>query len=176
MDYRRNYVAGGTYFFTVNLHDRSQRLLVDHIDALRAAVRWVKERRPFVIDAWVVLPDHIHAVWTLPDGDPDFSSRWREIKKRFSRLMPEREHLSPTRKNKGERGIWQRRFWEHTIWDEWDYRRHVDYVHINPVKHGLVTRVVDWPFSSFHRALAQGHYTADWSDHALLDSTEGFGE
>lgn len=176
MQYRRNYVEGGTYFFTVNLLDRKQTLLVDHVDALRAAVRWVKDHRPFCIDAWVVLPDHIHAVWTLPEGDADYSSRWREIKKRFSKSLPYRERLSATRKHKGERGIWQRRFWEHTIKDERDYQFHVDYVHINPLKHGLVTRVVDWPYSSFHRALAQGHYAADWCDHALLDANRDFGE
>ena len=169
MRYKRNYVAGGTYFFTVNLWDRHQTLLVDHVVALREAVRYVKRRRPFEIDAWVVLPDHLHAVWTLPEGDVDYSLRWREIKKRFSKALPRTEPLSPVRQRNGERGIWQRRFWEHTITDAEDYRHHVDYVHVNPLKHGWVERVKDWPYSSFHRAVKQGIYPPDWcgtgSDH-----------
>ncbi len=162
MRYRRSYVEGGTYFFTVNLLERDKSLLVDHIDVLREAVRWVKARRPFEIDAWVVLPDHMHAVWTLPEGDADYSSRWREIKKRFSKAMPKTERLSVVRKKKGERGVWQRRFWEHTIRDEKDYQYHVDYVHVNPVKHGLVNRVQDWPYSSFHKAVKEGVYDKNW--------------
>lgn len=162
MQYRRNYVAGGTYFFTVNLLNRDTSLLIDYIVELREAVQFVKERRPFYIDAWVVLPDHMHAVWTLPEGDVDYSSRWREIKKRFSKALPPNEERSAVRKQNGERGIWQRRFWEHTIKDERDYRHHIDYVHVNPLKHGLVDRVVDWPFSSFHRAVKQGIYDVSW--------------
>lgn len=162
MRYKRNYVAGGTYFFTVNLLNRRQTLLVDHVAVLREAVRYVKQRRPFAIDAWVVLPDHLHAVWTMPEGDVDYSSRWREIKKRFSKALPHTEHVSPVRQRKGERGIWQRRFWEHTIRDAEDYRHHVDYVHVNPLKHGWVERVKDWPYSSFHRAVKQGIYQSDW--------------
>ena len=162
MRYRRNYVDGGTYFFTVNLLERDKSLLVDHIDILREAVRWVKAHRPFEIDAWVVLPDHMHAVWTLPEGDRDYSSRWREIKKRFSKAMPKTERLSVVRKVKGERGIWQRRFWEHTIRNEKDYQYHIDYVHLNPMKHGLVNRVQDWPYSSFHKAVKVGVYDKSW--------------
>lgn len=162
MQYRRNYVAGGTYFFTVNLLDRNKTLLVDLITELREAVHFVKQRRPFHIDAWVVLPDHMHAVWTLPQGDSDYSSRWRDIKKRFSKSLPFNEELSLVRKKNSERGIWQRRFWEHTIKDERDYRHHIDYVHVNPFKHGLVDRVVDWPYSSFHRAVKQGIYDPSW--------------
>ena len=162
MQYRRNYVAGGTYFFTVNLLERKQSLLVDHIDLLRESVHKVKRARPFNIDAWVVLPDHMHAVWTLPNGDCDYSGRWREIKKYFSKSLPKTERLSFVRKNKGERGIWQRRFWEHTIRDERDYRNHIDYVHYNPLKHGLVNKVADWQYSSFHRAVSFGVYPTDW--------------
>jgi putative transposase len=162
MQYRRNYVAGGTYFFTVNLLDRNKALLVDHITELREAVSFVKQRRPFHIDAWVVLPDHMHAVWTLPEGDVDYSSRWRDIKKRFSKSLPFNEELFLVCKKSGERGIWQRRFWEHTIKDERDYRHHIDYVHVNPFKHGLVDRVVDWPYSSFHRAVKRGIYDPWW--------------
>ncbi|MDQ8024111.1 MAG: transposase [Moraxellaceae bacterium] len=162
-DYRRNRVPGGTYFFTVNLFERHSRLLVEHIDLLRSAVRSVKIRRPFHIDAWVVLPDHLHAIWTLPVEDSDYSSRWREIKKAFVKGLPKIEHLSTVRAAKGERGIWQRRFWEHTIRDERDYAAHIDYVHINPFKHGLVNAVADWPHSSFHRAVVQGIYPRDWA-------------
>ena len=162
MQYRRNYVKGGSYFFTVNLLDRNKSLLVEHIDLLRESIRVVKFQRPFYIDAWVVLPDHLHAVLTLPDNDTDYSGRWREIKKRFSKSLPKTEFLTQTRKRKNERGIWQRRFWEHTIVDERDYWHHVNYVHFNPLKHGLVERVVDWPYSSFHKAVASGMYSRNW--------------
>lgn len=166
-DYRRNRVPGGTYFFTVNTLQRSNGLLVKHIDLLREAVRVAKIRRPFHIDAWVVLPDHLHAVWTLPEGDFDYSARWQDIKRTFSKSLPKTEFLSAVRAAKGERGIWQRRFWEHTIRDDADYVAHVDYVHINPLKHGLVTHLADWPYSSFHRDVALGIYPADWSDGPL---------
>jgi putative transposase len=162
MQYRRKYVKGGTYFFTVNLLDRNKSLLVEHIDLLRESIRFVKSQRPFYIDAWVVLPDHLHAVLTLPDDDVDYSSRWREIKKRFSKSLPKTEFLTQTRKRKNERGIWQRRFWEHTIRDDNDYWHHVNYVHFNPLKHGLVSQVADWPYSSFHRAVKQGIYANNW--------------
>ena len=162
MQYRRNYVKGGSYFFTVNLLDRNKSLLVEHIDLLRESIRVVKCQRPFYIDAWVVLPDHLHAVLTLPDNDTDYSGRWREIKKRFSKSLPKTEFLTQTRKRKNERGIWQRRFWEHTIRDDNDYWHHVNYVHFNPLKHGLVSRIVDWPYSSFHRAVKRGIYTNNW--------------
>src|SRR5690606_28703740 len=122
----------------------------------------VKRKRPFYIDAWVVLPDHMHAVWTLPEGDDDYSGRWREIKKTFNRYMPADEILSSARQKRGERGIWQRRFWEHTIKSEEDYRHHIDYVHINPLKHCLVNSVKDWPYSSFHRYVENGIYPIDW--------------
>jgi putative transposase len=161
-DYRRNRVLGGTFFFTVNLRDRSSALLVMHIDALRDAVRSVRARSPFHIDAWVVLPDHMHCIWTLPPCDDDFSGRWREVKKAFTRTIPATEYRSPVRRERGERGIWQRRFWEHTIRDDRDYASHMDYVHFNPVKHGLVQHVADWPFSSFRWCVARGLYPADW--------------
>ena len=160
--YRRNRVPGGTYFFTVNLLERKSRLLVHQIDALRDAVRSVRTETAFHIDAWVVLPDHLHCLWTLPPGDGDYSGRWRRIKARFAAAMPPGERRSATRVARGERGIWQRRFWEHTIRDDADYAMHMDYVHFNPVKHGLVNRVADWPFSSFHACVARGVYPADW--------------
>jgi putative transposase len=162
-NYRRAFVPGGCWFFTVNLLDRRETLLVDHIDALRDAVARTRVRYPFVIDAVVVLPDHIHAVWTLPPGDADFSLRWRLIKSRFAHAVPRRQCLGRIRKDKGERGIWQRRFWEHLIRNEADYARHVEYCYINPVKHGLVTRVRDWPHSSFHRDVRAGIVPEDWA-------------
>ena len=162
-DYRRNRVSGGIYFFTVNLLERRVRLLVEHVDALRNAVRQVRAQRPFHIDAWVVLPDHTHCVWTLPPGDADYSSRWKAIKIAFAKALPRTERLSAVRERKGGRGIWQRRFWEHTIRDDRDYAAHVDYVHINPVKHGLVELVADWLYSSFHRLVTDGIYPQDWA-------------
>lgn len=161
--YRRNRVPGGTYFFTVNLLDRRSDLLSRHIQDLRDAVRHVRASAAFHIDAWVVLPEHMHCIWTLPDGDADFSSRWQAIKVGFSKSLPPGEHRSASRIGKGERGIWQRRFWEHTIRDDRDYAAHVDYVHFNPVKHGLVSDVRDWPYSSFHRDVARGIYPAAWA-------------
>ena len=155
-------MPGGTYFFTVNLHDRRRDLLVSHIDVLRRATTDVRRRAPFHIDAWVVLPEHMHCVWTLPPGDDDFSNRWRELKKAFSKAIAPIERRDVVRERRNERGIWQRRFWEHTIHDDADYTAHLDYVHFNPVKHGLVTRVADWPYSSFHRAVSDGLYPVDW--------------
>jgi putative transposase len=148
--YRRNFVPGGSFFFTVNLAERRLSLLTDHIEVLRAAFRTTRERHLFTVDAVVVLPDHLHAVWTLPDGDADLATRWRLIKSAFSRGIARSERISSSRVAKGERGIWQRRYWEHTIRDETDFARHIDYVHINPVKHRLVERVCDWSASSFH--------------------------
>jgi putative transposase len=160
--YRRNFVAG-SYFFTVNLADRRLRLLTEHIELLRAAFRYVKIRHPFTVDATVVLPDHLHAIWTLPEADIDFAMRWRLIKAAFSRGLPRGEGLSISRATKGERGIWQRRYWEHTLRDEGDLERHVDYIHFNPVKHGHVSRVRDWPHSTFHRMVKLGIYPEDWA-------------
>lgn len=162
-DYRRFRVPGGTYFFTVSLLNRRADTLVRHIDALREAVRLTRQERPFHIDAWVVLPDHMHCVWTLPPGDDDFSNRWKAIKVRFVRAVPQTEHRSKVRIAKGERGAWQRRFWEHAIRNEEDYARHVDYVHWNPMKHGLVGRLADWPYSSFHRYVRFGLLPPDWA-------------
>jgi putative transposase len=161
--YRRNRVPGGTFFFTVNLLDRRSGLLTGNVGLLRDAVRKVRARSPFHIDAWVVLPDHLHAVWTLPDGDLNYSARWQAIKTAFSKRIPEGEFRSASRDGRGERGIWQRRFWEHTIRDDRDYAGHVDYVHFNPVKHGLVANAADWRYSSFHRAVAMGIYPDDWA-------------
>lgn len=174
-DYRRNLVPGGTFFFTVNLSQRRWRLLTEHVDLLRRAFRKVRHRHPFVVDAIVILPDHLHAIWTLPQGDADFPSRWRLIKSEFSRDLPRRERISTSRASKQERGIWQRRYWEHTLRDEADFERHVDYIHYNPVKHGHVDQVEDWPHSSFHRFVKLGIYPSDWAGN-LKKGEEGFGE
>jgi putative transposase len=163
-DYRRYRVPGGTYFFTVNLLERRQDTLVRHIDSLREAVRTTRRERPFYIAAWVVLPDHMHCVWTLPPGDTDFSNRWKAIKIRFVQSIPCTERRSAVRIAKGERGIWQRRFWEHVIRDDRDYANHIDYCHWNPMKHGLVSQVRDWPYSTFHRDVARGIYPLDWAE------------
>ena len=172
-NYHRNRVPGGTYFFTVNLLERKRRLLTDHIDALRAAVRQVRARHPFHIDAWVVLPDHLHCVWTLPPDNMDYSARWKAIKIAFAKSLPATENLSQVRRAKGERGIWQRRFWEHTIRNNCDYSAHVDYVHYNPVKHGWVARVSDWPYSSFHRGVEAGIYRPNWGGGSPIGSDCG---
>jgi putative transposase len=161
-NYRRNRVSGGTYFFTVNLLDRRSDLLVRHVDALRTAIRDVRRQSPFRIEAWVVLPDHMHCLWVLPEGDSDFPDRWRRIKAGFSRSLPNGGAVLRTRLRKGERGIWQRGYWEHTIRDDRDYAAHMDYIHFNPVKHGLSQGPRDWPFSSFRRCVAAGLYPADW--------------
>ena len=172
-NYRRAIVPGGCFFFTVNLLERKQTLLVDHIAALREAVVTTRRGHPFTIDAFVVLPDHLHAVWTLPLDDCDFSTRWRLIKSRFAAALPRQERRSEIRIARRERGIWQRRFWEHLIRDETDYARHVEYCYINPVKHGLVARVRDWPYSSFHRAVRAGVFPLDWAGDSAISGTFG---
>lgn len=161
-NYVRCRLPGGCYFFTVNLLERKKQLLTEHIGLLRDALRTVKQQQPFHIDAIVILPEHLHCILTMPQGDDDYSSRWREIKKSFSKGLPITEHRSKVRIKRHERGIWQRRFWEHTLRDETDYHRHMDYIHYNPVKHGWVERVADWPYSSFHRYVRQGVYPPDW--------------
>ncbi|MFN2203327.1 MAG: REP-associated tyrosine transposase [Caldilineaceae bacterium] len=176
MRYRRANVAGGTYFFTVNLAERQLGLLVDHVDLLRDSVRVVKQRHPFNIVAFVVLPDHLHAIWTLPEGDSDFAMRWMLVKSGFSRRIPEGERRNASRILKGERGIWQRRYWEHLIRDEMDYQRHVDYVHFNPVKHGYASRAADWPYSSIHRHIAAGLLSENWGVASLEQEGQEYGE
>jgi putative transposase len=173
-DYRRAWQPGGTYFFTVNLLQRQGNdLLVRHIDLLRATVASVRQRHPFQIHGWVVLPEHLHCVIELPVDDADFATRWRLIKIDFSKALPKSEFLSDVRKRRGERGIWQRRYWEHLIRDERDFQAHMDYVHINPLKHGLVKRVADWPYSTFHRLVEMGIYPFDWAGGFEVDIDYG---
>ncbi|MDT4828695.1 REP-associated tyrosine transposase [compost metagenome] len=161
--YRRDHTPGATWFFTLNLADRQSHLLIDRIDLLRASFRTCMERHPWRIDAIVILPDHLHALCTLPAGDADYALRWRKIKSGFSRALPARESLSASRRCKGERGIWQRRFWEHRIRDDQDFARHVDYIHHNPRKHRHVECVADWRWSSFHRYVKAGILPLDWA-------------
>jgi len=149
--YRRNRVPGGTFFFTLTLRDRRSDLLVRHVDCLKASWRLAHHKRPHVVVAAVILPDHLHAVIRMPKGASDYSGLWREIKKGFTRRVAPQ---GPT--------PWQARFWEHTIRDEDDLARHMDYVHINPLKHGLVGRVCDWPHSTFHREVHRGRLAVDW--------------
>lgn len=173
--YRRNFVPGGSFFFTVNLADRHSCLLTEKINLLREAFRYTRERRPFTLDAIVVLPDHVHAIWTLPPGDADYPTRWRLIKTVFSRGIESSERRSRSREAKHERGIWQRRYWEHTLRDDRDFERHCDYIHFNPVKHGHVSEVRQWPHSSFQRFVRLGVYPVEWASGGEVDGCE-FGE
>jgi putative transposase len=162
-EYRRYYVPGAAWFFTVNLaRRRDNRLLIEHIESLRRAFGYVKERHPFRLEAIVVLPEHLHCIWTLPPDEADFSLRWRLLKSHFSRAIPTGERLSASRAKRGERGLWQRRFWAHLLRGQADYNAHCDYIHWNPVKHGLVSRAADWPHSTFHHYAASGAYTQNW--------------
>ena len=165
-NYRRDRLIGGTYFFTVNLLDRQSNLLTRHIDELRQAHRQMIEKHPVQVDAMVVLPDHIHAIWTLPDHDDNYSIRWQLFKALFSRSIPKINQLpqSASRIKKRELTIWQRRFWEHRIRDDKDFQRHLDYIHHNPVKHGHVVKVKDWEYSTFHRYVKAGIYASDWCE------------
>jgi len=162
MRYRRANTPGATYFFTVNLADRKSHLLVEQIDLLRDVIRKVRQSHPFDIIAMVVLPEHLHAIWRLPEKDTDFPLRWSLIKAAFSRALPKTEAIRHSRKMKRERGIWQRRYWEHQIRDDDDLEKHVAYVHFNPVKHGYVEKAVDWPYSSMHREVARGNLNESW--------------
>ena len=162
MYYRRAKIKGGSYFLTLNLMDRKQDLLTQHIDLLRQSIRKVKQSHPFHIDAIVVLPDHIHILMTLPADDYDYSKRIMLLKSAFSRQLPKTESISRSRSSKAERGIWQRRFWEHFIRDEKDYINHVNYIHYNPVKHGYVARPVDWLYSSIHSYIRNGVLKSNW--------------
>ena len=174
--YIRAGAAGATYFFTAALQDRSARWLVDHVAVLRACVARTKSLHPFDIDAMVVLPEHLHALWTLPAEDGDFSQRWRLIKRDFTRhllLAGVLDMAARSSRRPGERNVWQRRFWEHQIRDEEDFARHLDYIHFNPVKHGWVLRARDWPYSSLHRFVRQGLLPADWGISAAVEGQYG---
>ena len=163
---------GATYFFTVNLQQRDgNRMLVESIVDLRAAFEKVRREHPFKIDAIVVLPDHLHTMWTLPVENADFSVRWALIKAQFSRVIVAGEAVPDSRARRRERGIWQRRFYEHMIRDDRDFHAHADYIHWNPVKHGHVERVVDWPYSSFHSYVRNDWLPLDWAGESVARST-----
>jgi len=167
--YLRNYVPGGTYFFTVVTHQRRPILASDLARrCIRSALGKIRSKNPFEIVAIVLMPDHLHAVWTLPPEDSDYSLRWGQIKEEFTRAYlrgggTEGER-SVSRSRHRERAVWQRRFWEHTCRDEDDLKRCVDYIHWNPAKHGLVKRIADYPWSTFHRYVKLGEYPPGWGD------------
>ncbi len=173
--YRRAKFEGNAFFFTLALADRSSDLLVREIERLRRAYKVVQERLPFETVAICILPDHLHALWQLPDGDADFAARWSLFKSGVSRSLPPSQSRSVSKISKREKGIWQRRYWEHAIRSDADLERHVDYIHYNPVKHGLASRVYDWPHSSFHRYVERGLLPVDWGGDAR-DVRGRFGE
>jgi len=175
VQYRRNFLPGGTYFFTVTLHNRRATYLTDHIERLRNAMLQTAQNRPFKTHAIVILPDHLHALWTLPPDDHNYPTRWRSIKANFSRGLAA-QGIQLDKNPRGEYLLWQRRYWEHTIQNDEDFRRHVDYIHYNPVKHGLVSRVIDWPYSSFHRYVARGELPADWGGSGIITPGNTYGE
>ena len=177
-NYRRWYVAGGTYFFTLVAY-RRRPLFREEIarQCLRNAIKTIQDQRPFELFAIVLLPDHLHCIWTLPPGDDKYPIRWKRIKEEFTinylKVGGTDGPRSASRKAKGERGIWQRRYWEHTLKDEDDLKRCVDYIHWNPRKHKYVDRVRDWPWSSFHRFVKLGEYDPDWGG---VDPTPGYND
>ncbi len=166
MQYHRANIPGACYFFTVNLAERNQSLLVDHIAELRLAFKQTRQNHAFDIIAIVVLPDHLHTMWQLPGNDANFPMRWNLIKRRFSSALPKNERISASRQKKGERGIWQRRYWEHLIRDD-DFEHPVNYIHFNPVKHGYVRSAVDWPYSCIHRYVEKGIIANNWAYHEV---------
>jgi putative transposase len=172
--YRRNFTAGGTFFFTVTLDDRTSQALTKDVDALRTAIKETQRSQPFTIDAAVILPDHLHIIMTLPEGDADYPNRWRLIKRRFTERVV-KSGTAIARHSNGELLLWQRRYWEHTIRDEGDFERHIDYIHFNPVRHGLVGLVRDWPYSSFHRYVQREVLPEDWAGDFGQDPSD-FGE
>ena len=172
--YRRWYVPGGTYFFTVVTH-RRRPILASELGrtCLRLAIEAERAIRPFEMPAIVLLPDHLHTIWSLPDQDQDFSLRWRKIKERFTTAFlsggGQEAERSPSRRQRGERGVWQRRFWEHVVRDDDDFKRCLDYIHCNPVKHGLAERASAYPFSSFGRWVELGEYDSLWGTGEVVD-------
>ena len=170
-NYVRTYLPGGSFFFTVVTHQRKRVFVNDAtVDHLRNVVRDVRLQLPFTVDAWVVLPNHIHAVWTLPEGDADFSRRWGVVKATYTKRMNAAGLMD------SGVPVWQQRFWEHRIRDDKDFAANIDYVYINPVEHGLVSRASDWPWSSFHRDVQRGLYPANWGGDVAVDESYQYGE
>ena len=178
MLYRRSRIAGGTYFFTVVTDGRRPFLCEPgHITLLRSVLRDVMGRHPFTIDAMVVLPDHLHAIWTLPADDCDYAIRWSLVKGGFTRSCAPhcKSNPSASRRARKEQAVWQHRFWEHAIRDEEDFAKHVDYIHYNPVKHRHAAAPRDWPYSSFHRFVRSGHLPLDWAAVGGIDIADNIG-
>ena len=168
--YRRNRQAGGTYFFTINLYDRNSNLLIENIDLLKEVIKKVHQNMPYKQEAFVVLPEHIHAIWTLPINDNNYPVRWRYIKTYFTQGLLQKNY--PLKKNrKGEYFVWQKRYWEHTIKNTKDYVSHINYIHYNPVKHGLVTSPKDWPYSTFHQFVRERKLSESWGE---VDNNHGY--
>jgi len=178
MQYRRARIKGGTYFFTIVTHNRRQFLCQpENVELLRNSLLYVMQRHKFEIDAFVLLPDHLHCIWTLPEGDDDFSTRWQLVKRYFSQHCESqyKSYVSVSREKKNEQAIWQRRFWEHVIRDNEDYIKHVDYIHYNPVKHGYTKSPKDWEYSSFHKYVRAGMYDEMWGANQEISFDEHIG-
>ena len=180
-NYRRAGAKGATYFFTVVTYRRQKFLtLPENRDALRSAIAAAKQYCAFVIEAWVLLPDHMHCIWTLPENDSDFSKRWGLIKAKFSKQKQARLHnekwMNQSKHKHRESTIWQRRFWEHQIRNDYDFEKHMDYIHFNPVKHGYADRVCDWPYSTFHRYVRSGVYPIAWAGSGVEIDDVVYGE
>jgi putative transposase len=180
-NYRRPFVPGGAFFFTVTTARRQPVLTHPAmLTALRDAVRETRRALPFTVVAWVVLPDHLHTIWELPPGDPDFSLRWAHIKQAVTRVYSEMPFALKTRSlsriRRREGTLWQRRFWEHRIRDEIDLVQHVEYIHYNPVKHGYVSLLRDWPRSTFHKYVRSCIYPQQWGDGEYVEESGDYGE
>jgi putative transposase len=175
MQYRRTNIPGASYFFTLTLQDRQSSLLTEKINELRFSFQHVMQSLPFMLDGIVILPDHMHLIMTLPPNDLIYSQRISFIKSTFSRQLQTIEPVSSSRQTKRERGIWQRRFWEHFIRDEQDYIHHMNYIHFNPVKHGYVESPAKWAYSSIHRYIKLGVLSSDWGCNDVAYERE-FGE
>jgi putative transposase len=180
-NYRRAKTQGRTYFFTVVTYRRQGFLCNESVRrALREGIHHARKEHPFTIDAWVLLPDHLHFIWTLPCDDADFGIRWAIIKrfvtKQCNPELKRDDWMKPSKIKRKESTLWQRRFWEHQIRDDKDYEKHVDYIHYNPVKHGLAKQASDWPFSTFHRYREKGLYEIDWAGISTDDEFGDVGE
>jgi putative transposase len=176
MQYRRAFIPGGSFFFTLVTQGRRPIFTFNEtVAVLRNAFKTVRASRPFEIDAIVIMPEHLYCIWTLPPNDANFATRWRLIKTWFTKHADPllRAPIDSARSHKSEQAIWQHRYWEHCLRDENDYLRHVEYIHYNPVKHGHAASPLAWPYSSFHRYVEAGTYTADWGQNHL--EFEGIG-
>jgi putative transposase len=175
--YRRHYVEGGSYFFTVVSYKRQPVLTEEPVRvALREAIKEVRETLPFRVEAWVLLPDHLHCIWTLPKCDSNYSLRWARIKQGVSKRRANSTNpnlLSASRRKRGESSLWQRRFWEHQLRDEEDFAKHMNYIHYNPVKHGYAKSPKDYPYSTFHQCVKEGLYEITWGEEVRLKHDPG---